>query len=212
MNFVSEDLNNYCIEHSFKPNSVCDEIEAYTRENVALPQMLIGKLEASLLGFIIRTNNSKKVLELGTYTGYSALAMAEHLPEDGELITLDINETTNKVARSFWEKSPHGKKITPMLGQALDILPEIDVTFDLIFIDADKGNYLNYLNILKNKLTDNGIFVIDNCLWGGRVLDPEDNSNQTRGIKAINDFVMNSPDLYASMLPVRDGMCLIRKA
>lgn len=211
MNFVSEDLHQYCISHSTRPHNVCDELEKYTKENVERSQMLIGKLEASLLGFLIKTINAKNILEIGTFTGYSALAMAEHLPVDGRIDTVDLDPETTQVAREYWGKSEHGNKITLHLGKALDILETLEGNFDLVFIDADKANYINYLNIVKNKLNPNGIIVVDNCLWSGKVLDESDETNSTVGIKRINDYVEESDEFFHTMLPVRDGMLLIRK-
>jgi caffeoyl-CoA O-methyltransferase len=115
MHLVSEDIENYCLEKSSKPSKVCEELHDYTKANVAIPEMVIGPLVGSYLGQMVRITRAKRVLEIGTYTGYSALAMAEQLPDDGELITLDMNPDTVKVAKSFWEKSPHGKKIEPIL-------------------------------------------------------------------------------------------------
>lgn len=211
MNFVSEDLHQYCINHSSRPHSVCDQLEKYTKDNVERSQMLIGKLEASLLGFLIKTINAKSILEIGTFTGYSALAMAEYLPEDGRIDTIDLDPETTSVAQEYWAKSEHGKKITLHLGKALNVLENLKGSFDFVFIDADKANYINYLNIVKDKLNPNGIIVVDNCLWSGKVLDESDDTNSTVGIKKINDYVEESEEFFHTMLPVRDGMLLIRK-
>jgi caffeoyl-CoA O-methyltransferase len=216
MMLVDEKINQYCIEHSSQPSSICDEIESYTKANVYSPQMLIGKLESSLLGFLIHTAKVKRILEVGTYTGYSALAMAEQLPQDGELITIDINSETNKIARSFWEKSPHSSKITSIMGKALDEIPKLQGQFDLVFLDADKRNYTNYFNLTIDRLSPNGMIIIDNCLWSGNVIKeekdiPEKARKSTVGIKEVNDLVASRDDLYLSMLPIRDGMFLIRK-
>lgn len=212
MQFVSEDLNNYCINHSSRPHNICDELESYTRENDPNRcQMLIGKLEASLLGFLLKTIDAKKVLEIGTYTGYSALAMAENLPADGELHTIDVNTETTELAKKYWEKSEHGKKITQHIGPALEVLKTLDKTFDFVFIDADKANYLNYLKEIDSMTHQNSIIVIDNCLWSGRILDENDQTNATVGIKKVNDYVAQQKNYYSTMLPIRDGMLLIRK-
>lgn len=212
MQFVSEDLNNYCINHSSKPHHICDELEAYTKTNDPNRcQMLIGKLEASLMGFLLKTIDAKNVLEIGTYTGYSALAMAENIPSDGQLHTIDVNTETTALAKKYWEKSEHGKKITQHIGPALDILETIDLTFDFVFIDADKANYLNYLKKIDSMTHQNSIIVIDNCLWSGRILDESDQSNATVGIKKVNDYVAQHDHYYSTMLPIRDGMLLIRK-
>lgn len=216
MNIVDQKIEQYSVEKSNRPSQDCDQIEIYTRENVHGAQMLIGKLEASILGFLLRSINAKRVLELGTFTGYSALAMAENLPDDGEVITLDVNEKTVELAKSFWEKSKHGNKIKSILGPGLESLKQLDGKFDLVFIDADKRNYLQYLEMTLERLTTNGIIVIDNVLWSGRVLpgaekDIEEEHRNTKFIRELNDHIANRTDLYATLLPVRDGMFLIKK-
>lgn len=211
MKFTDEKIENYSLQMSNKPSENCDLIESYTRENVDMHQMLIGKLEASIFGLLIRLVNAKNVLEIGTFTGYSALAMAEQLPNDGKVITLDINEINGKLAKSFWDKSPHGSKITQILGPALDSIDNLNEKFDLVFIDADKENYLNYLNKTLPMLSENGIIVLDNVLWGGRVIDENDNNSSTLGIREVNEYVANSDDLYATLLPIRDGIFVIKK-
>jgi len=143
--FTDPKISNYCLSKSDMPSKICQEIKKYTEDNVDYAQMVVGELEGSLLGFLVSLIGAKRILEIGCFTGYSALAMAERLPDDGELITLDINETNTEIAQSFWNKSPHGKKIHLKLGQALEILPTLSGKFDLAFIDADKINYLNYV-------------------------------------------------------------------
>ena len=216
MKIVDKEIEQYCIEKSNRPSSDCDKIESFTRANVHGAQMLIGKMEASILGFLLRSINAKRVLELGTFTGYSALAMAENLPIDGELITVDVNDTTVKLAKEFWATSKHGYKIKSMLGEGLKIVPELEGKFDLVFIDADKRNYLPYLEMLLPKLTHQGMIVIDNVLWSGRVLetakvDPEEEHRNTKFIRELNNWIAKNNDLYGTLLPVRDGMFLIKK-
>ena len=215
MKLIDEQIEKYCIEKSNVPSSLCNDLELYTRENVHGAQMLIGKMEASLLGFFIRAIGAKKILELGTFTGYSALAMAEELPDDGELITLDINEKTVQLAKSYWEKSPHGKKITSVIGPGLESISKVKGPFDLVFIDADKRNYLPYLEKSLELLSEKGMIVIDNVLWSGRVVeapsDSEDEHRNTKFIRELNDTIAKREDLYGTLLPLRDGMFLIKK-
>lgn len=216
MNIVDKAIEQYCIEKSNRPSSDCDKIETYTRANVHGAQMLIGKMEASILGFLLRSINAKRVLELGTFTGYSALAMAENLPIDGEIITIDVNDKTVTLAKEFWGNSKHGYKIKSILGEGLKIVPELEGKFDLVFIDADKRNYLPYLEMLLPKLTHQGMIVIDNVLWSGRVLesakvDPEEEHRNTKFIRELNNWIAKNNDLYGTLLPVRDGMFLIKK-
>jgi caffeoyl-CoA O-methyltransferase len=216
MNIVDKEIEQYCIEKSNRPSSDCDKIETYTRANVHGAQMLIGKMEASILGFLLRSINAKRVLELGTFTGYSALAMAENLPIDGEIITVDVNDKTVSLAKEFWGSSKHGYKIKSMLGEGLKIVPELEGKFDLVFIDADKRNYLPYLEMLLPRLTHQGVIVIDNVLWSGRVLesakvDPEEEHRNSKFIRELNNWIAKNNDLYGTLLPVRDGMFLIKK-
>lgn len=215
MKLIDEQIEKYCIDKSNVPSSLCNDLELYTRENVHGAQMLIGKMEASLLGFFIRSIGAERILELGTFTGYSALAMAEQLPNNGELITLDINEKTVQLAKSYWEKSPHGTKIKSLLGPGLETLNQVQGKFDLVFIDADKRNYLLYLEKSLELLTEKGMIVIDNVLWAGRVVeapgDSEDEHRNTKFIRELNDTIAKREDLYGTLLPLRDGMFLIKK-
>jgi|SRR5690606_15687175 len=208
---VSKEIEEYCIDHSTKPGETVREIGEYTRKNVHGSNMLIGEMEASVLTFLIKLGKVKTVLELGTYTGYSALAMAEQLPEEGKVVTVDINPETTKLARSFWDKSPHGKKIQQILKPGLEALKELDGKFDLVFIDADKNNYSNYLEWSLEHLSDNGLIVVDNTLWSGRVLNPEKDDKQTNSIAAHNEKVKSLKGYITTLLPIRDGMYLIQK-
>ena len=210
MKFISEEIENYSISKSNKPSIVCDEIQTYTKENVDMSQMLIGQMEASFLGFLIRSHKVKTVVEFGTYTGYSALAMAENLPTDGKVYTFDIDAENGKIAQSFWDKSSHGNKIQQIIGPALESISKIEDKIDLAFIDADKVNYTNYLNACLERLSENGIIVIDNVLWSGSVLKESDQES-TQAIQAVNDYIANRDDLYGTLLPIRDGMFLIQK-
>jgi caffeoyl-CoA O-methyltransferase len=216
MNLINSEILDYCIEKSNRPSSDCNQIEDYTRQNVHGAQMLIGKMEASILGFLLRSISAKRILELGTFTGYSALTMAENLPENGEVITVDVNEKTVTLAKQFWANSKHGYKIKSILGEGLKIIPTLEGEFDLVFIDADKRNYLNYLNLVLPMLSKQGMIVIDNVLWSGRVLpgaekDSEEEHRNTKFIREVNDYISSNTALYATLLPVRDGMFLIKK-
>ena len=204
-------INDYCIEKSDTPSPLCKNLEEHTQNNIPYAQMLVGELEASILGFLLRSIKAKNVLEFGTFTGYSALAMAENLPDDGELITLDINPDTVKVALDFWKQSPHGTKIKSIIGPALETVKTIEKEFDFIFIDADKVNYLDYFKQSFKLLSANGIIAIDNVLWGGEVLKEKNNDEQTKAIQELNNFISKRNDLSKTLLPVRDGLFLIQK-
>lgn len=211
MKFIDPELENYCVAKSNHPGKLGDELEVYTKENMYLPQMLTGKMEASFLGFLIRSIGVKRIVEFGTFTGYSALSMAENLPNDGEIFTFDINEISNKVAREFCAKSEHGNKIHPILKPGLEGVKDLTGKFDLVFIDADKCNYINYFNWAVENLSDKGIIVVDNALWSGNVLKTENIDESTQTIKELNDIIANREDLYGTLLPVRDGMFLVKK-
>lgn len=210
MKFIDQTITDYAQVKSTLPSELCEQIANYTKKNVAIPQMLIGKLEASILGFFIRSLNAKRVLEIGTFTGYSALAMAENLPPNGDIITIDINPKTTQIAQTFWEQSVHGSKIDAKIGSALNILPQLNPSFDLIFIDADKENYLEYLQESLKLLSTTGIVIIDNVLWSGKVLT-DSHEACTKGIQRVNDFVARHPQLISSLLPIRDGMLLVQR-
>lgn len=214
MNLVDQRIENYCISKSNIPSSDCEAIENYTRANVHGSHMLIGKMEASIMGFLLRSIDAKRVLEFGTFTGYSALTFAENIAQDGEVITVDINEKTVQLAKDFWNKSKHGHKIKSVLGDGVKIAEEIEGRFDFIFLDADKKSYKKYLEILLPKLTHKGMIVIDNVLWSGRVVeeigDQEEHRN-TKFIQELNNYIARNTELYGTLLPVRDGMFLIKK-
>ncbi len=171
--------------------------------------MQVGHLEGSFLYLLAKLARAKRILEIGTFTGYSALAMAEALPPGGRLITCDIDSVATGIARRFWKKSPHGKKIELRLGPALATLPRIKGPFDLVFIDADKENYQRYWNLCVPKVRRGGLLVADNVLWSGRVLRPTDRI--TRAIAAFSRFVDSDRRVESVMLPVRDGITLALK-
>jgi caffeoyl-CoA O-methyltransferase len=216
MQLIDPKIEEYCLAKSNLPSQDCLKIEEHTRANVHGANMLIGKMEASFLGFLLRSIHAKRVLELGTFTGYSALAMAENLPDDGEVITLDVNEKTVELAKKFWSESAAGSKIKSILGTGLEKIPTLTGKFDLVFIDADKRNYLPYLKLVVPMLSENGIVVIDNVLWSGRVLpgaelDQEEEHRNTKFIRDVNDYIVGEKTLYGTLMPIRDGMFLIKK-
>jgi caffeoyl-CoA O-methyltransferase len=207
---ISKDIENYCIEHSTRPGETVRALGEFTRAGVHGSNMLIGEMEASVLAFLIKLGKVKNILELGTYTGYSALAMAEQLPDDGKVITVDINPETTAIAKKFWAQSAHGKKIQLILKPGLLALEEIHENFDLIFIDADKNNYSNYLDWSLKHLSANGMIVVDNTLWYGKVLSGGVDK-QTDSIIAHNKKAKNLEGYIKTLLPIRDGMFLIQK-
>lgn len=209
MNLVDSKINSYCELHSTGPSKECSEIEDFTIQNVPLSVMLVGPLEGSFLGFLVSLLHCKRVLEIGCFTGYSALAMAERLPHDGKLITIDHNRETSLLARNFWKKSPHGEKITLVEGDALSVLTDILGPFDLIFLDATKSEYRQYFEKCLPLLSPNGLIVADNCLREGDVLKEHPDPG-TQSIKEFNSYLIHRTDLECVLLPVRDGIYLIK--
>lgn len=213
MNFIDERILNYSISKSSSPSIECSDLERNTKNTQPLHRMLCGPLEGSLLKTLITLNSSKKILELGTYTGYSALCMAEALPHDGKIITIDKNKKINEVAKEYWNKSSHSKKIHARFGDGLEVLETIDEKFDLVFIDADKRNYIKYFDKCLELLSDKGIIVVDNVLWSGRVVEgySEEVDKSTDYLKEFNDYISNKKGLIKTLLPIRDGIFLIQK-
>lgn len=173
------------------------------------PQMLTGPVEGRLLELLVFASGARRILELGTFTGYSALAMAAALPEDGWIDTCDVEPAHTDVARRYWERSPHGAKIRLHLGPALETIARLEGDFDLVFVDADKPNYDNYYEAVLPRLSERGLIVIDNTLWSGRVLEPEDEA--TRAIAALNDKLAADERVVVVQLTVRDGVTLVRR-
>lgn len=211
MNLISPEIEQYCIDHSTRPSILARELQIHTQDNIHGSQMLIGEMEASVLTSLIKLGRCQSVVEFGTYTGYSALIMAEQLPTNGKVFTIDINKETTALARSFWDKSPHGHKIIQLLKPGLEAMEELKDKYDLIFIDADKNNYSNYLKWSLNHLSERGIVVVDNTLWSGKVLSPLPDDKQTHSIIAHNELAASLSGYVKTLLPIRDGMFLIQK-
>lgn len=208
---IPKAIDDYCAAHSAPPSALRQELADYTLRHCAQPQMLVGALEAALLQMLIRVSGARRVLEIGLYTGYSALAMAEALPDDGEITSCDINPQTSAIAQSFFDRSPHGRKIAVRLGPALTTLKTLsaDRPFDFAFLDADKENYPAYYEALLPLLRPGGLLAADNVLWSGRVLEPQQESD--RAIARFNERVRTDGLVECVMLPLRDGVNLIRK-
>lgn len=201
-----EDLSRYVAAHSTLEDPLLARLAEATRERTDAPEMMVGHIEGLFLRTLVRATGAKRVLELGTFTGYSALAMAAGLPDDGEIITCDVNAETTAIARRHWDESPHGTKIRLELGPALETIASLSGEIDMVFIDADKENYVAYWEACIPKLRRGGLAVVDNVLWSGRVLDPKDAVEVA--IAAFNDHIVRDPRVELVMLPVRDGMTL----
>ena len=174
--------------------------------------MMVGLLEGRFLGTLVRTVRAKRILELGTFTGYSSISMALALPPEGRLITCDVNEETTAIARRYAEEAGVVDRIEYRLGPALDSIATLEGEFELIFIDADKPNYLNYYEATLPLLAENGVMILDNTLWSGRVADPQDDEESTRAIRAANEHIDEDPRVQNVLLTVRDGMNLVWRA
>ena len=212
MTIVPEELEAYAVARSSPEAPWLTALAAETREVSEYHGMMVGVLEGRFLEFLVFMTGARRVLEIGTFTGYSALSMAAALPADGRIVTCDIDPSTNEVARRAAAESPYGDRIEFRLGPALDTIATLDGPFDLVFIDADKESYLAYYEAVLPKLAERGVIVVDNVLWSGRVLDPSDETIDTVAIRAFNDALAVDSQVVCVMLTVRDGVTLIRRA
>ncbi len=206
---VSEAIEAYAGAHSSpEPDLLC-ELAAETRASMKSPQMMVGHAEGLFLKLLVRLMGARRVLEIGTFTGYSALAMADGLPDDGQIITCDINPESTAIARRYWARSPNGHKITLELRPALETIGSLAGPFDLVFIDADKPAYVDYWEACLPKVRSGGVILADNVLWSGRVLDPREKDDHA--LVAFNEHVARDPRVDRVMLPLRDGLTLAVK-
>lgn len=205
-----EEIEAYAEEHSSELHPILEELIEFTHKNTSLPQMMVGRVEGNFLKMLVEISGAKRVLEIGTFTGFSALMMAQGLPEDGKLITVEINPEYAQMAKSFIEKAPWGKKIEVIVGDAKKVLEELqNESFDFIFIDADKSSYPYYYEKCLKLLKRGGIMAIDNALWEGKVLEPKD--NRSKAIAKMNEMIKEDPRVEKVLLTVRDGIFLVRK-
>jgi caffeoyl-CoA O-methyltransferase len=209
MNFIDERVEQYAEEHSSPPRELFARLAAETHEKSESPQMMVGRIEGNFLALLVRTLRARRVLELGTFTGYSSIAMAQALPADGRLITCDVNEETTAIARRYAQEAGVADRIDYRLGPALETLAGLDGEFDLVFIDADKINYVSYYEATLPLLAESGLMVVDNTLWSGRVADPQEDDESVQAIRALNDRVRDDPRVDNVLLTVRDGMNLV---
>ena len=209
---VDEKIEAYAEAHTAPSGELFARLAAETREKTTSPQMMVGEIEGRFLQFLVRISNAKRVLEIGTFTGYSTLSIAGGLPSGGRITTCDVNEETTAIARRYAEEAGLADRIEFRLdGGGLESIALVEGPFDLVFIDADKPNYKNYYEAVLPKLADNGLIVIDNVLWSGRVVEDDEDDESTRAIREINDHVRNDSRVECVLLTVRDGMLLVRK-
>ncbi|HSM62584.1 MAG TPA: O-methyltransferase [Gillisia sp.] len=212
MHFLPEAIDNYATAHTQAEPDVLAQLTRETYQKILQPRMLSGHFQGRLLSILSKIVNPKTILELGTYTGYSAICLAEGLKENGELHTLDINEELQTIQNKYFELSGFRNNIHQHLGEALKILPNLDMKFDLIFMDADKPNYPAYFNLIIDKLNPGGILLTDNVLWSGKVVEPlKMDDESTRALLEYNTLVATDSRLETVMLPIRDGLSLSRR-
>ena len=208
----TDQLDEYILEHIDEEGEYLHRLYRATHTQLLRPRMASGHLQGRLLKMFVRMVRPKNILEIGTYSGYSALCMAEGLEDGGKIYTFEINDEQEDFTRPWFENSPYADKIDFRIGDALEHLPEMDVMFDLAFIDGDKRKYVDYYNMVMQHMSAGGYMLADNTLWDGHVADPAyDKDAQTVGIRAFNDLVAKDDRVEKVILPLRDGLTIIRK-
>lgn len=211
MNFLPEAIERYVELHTKPEPELLKQLSRETWQKVINPRMLSGHLQGRVLKMLVQMMRAKTILEIGTYTGYSALCMAEGLPSDGRLITIDVNDELQWIQDKYFSLSPDGHKIERRFGPALELIPTLTPDFDLVFIDADKENYLHYYEMLMQRLKPGAILLIDNVLWSGKVLlEPHPNDIETQVMKELNRHVTEDSRVENVLLPIRDGLMAVR--
>lgn len=212
MEFINDDLASYVENHSQAESDLLKKINRETHVEVLRPRMLSGHLQGRVLSILSKMISPKSILEIGTYTGYSALCMAEGLKKDGKIITIDNNEELENRVNSYFEESNFRKSIDFRVGDALEIIPTLDESFDLIFIDADKANYLNYYNLVIDQLASGSFIIADNVLWSGKVVKAlAVDDEETKALIHFNDIIQKDFRVENVLFPIRDGLMIIRK-
>jgi caffeoyl-CoA O-methyltransferase len=210
MDIVAREAGEYAADHTTPMSALLEEIEDFTLTKTRHPSMLTGRVEGRFLQFTVQLSGAQHIVDIGTFTGYSALAIAEVLPDGGKILTIENNRDHAKIAQDFFDKSPSGSKITLRMGEALEILKSLpDAKTDLVFIDADKQNYSAYYKESMRILRNGGLILADNALWYGRIFDPKD--DESRAIAHFNELVKADNRAEKLFLTIRDGIYLIRK-
>lgn len=211
MHFISPELEDYIEKHSEKEPELLATLNKETYQKILLPRMLSGHFQGRVLSMLSKLIRPVNILEIGTYTGYSALCLCEGMQESGQLHTIDIKEELIDFQRKHFDKSPWGHQIFQHLGEAVTIIPGLELKFDLVFIDADKENYLNYFELILPKMNKGGIILSDNVLWSGKVLEPlHPNDTSTKVLMEYNELLKNDPRVETVLLPIRDGLTVSR--
>lgn len=211
MHFISQELEDYIEQHSGKEPELLAALNKETYQKILLPRMLSGHFQGRVLSMLSKLIRPVNILEIGTYTGYSALCLCEGMQESGMLHTIDIKEELVDFQRKHFNKSPWGKQIVQHLGEATDIIPNLNVKFDLVFIDADKENYINYFELIVPKMNKGGVILSDNVLWSGKVLEPLNPKDvSTKVLLDYNKLLINDSRVETVLLPIRDGLTVSR--
>ena len=211
MDIIPQKIDDYVVEHSENEPQLLKQLNRETWQTVLNPRMLSGAFQGRVLSMLSKLTQPNSILEIGTYTGYSALCLAEGLSQDGILHTIDHNEELASLQEKYFNKSPYKHQIKQYIGNAIDIIPTIDEKFDLVFIDADKSNYINYYNLVIDKMNKGGIILSDNVLWSGKVvekLNPKD--QDTKALLTYNNLLKEDPRVETVLLPIRDGLTISR--
>ena len=211
MHFISEELEDYIEKHSQAEPPLLAQLNKETYQKVLLPRMLSGHFQGRVLSMLSKLIRPKNILEIGTYTGYATLCLCEGMQKDGQLHTIDIKEELVDFQRKYFDQSGWGTQIVQHLGEGTAVIPTLDLKFDLVFIDADKENYLNYYELIVPKMNPGGIILSDNVLWSGKVLEPlQPNDLSTKILLEYNDLLRNDPRVETVLLPIRDGLTVSR--
>ena len=212
MEFLEKNLAEYCENHTSPESELLSKLNRDTHVKVVSSRMLSGHLQGRVLSFISKLQKPTFIVEVGTYTGYSALCLAEGLSENGKLLSIDVNEETSYYAQSFINQSVYKNKIDLVVADAKAVIPDIAEPIDLVFIDADKKNYLSYYHLLIEKLSTGGLIIADNVLWSGKITMPvSDMDRETLALHEFNNFIQNDERVENMLLPIRDGLMVIRK-
>ena len=210
MDFISEKLAEYLSQNSDKEPKILSKLNKETHQKILQPRMLSGHIQGRFLSLISKIKSPLQILEIGTYTGYGTLCLAEGLATNGKIFTIDRNEELINIQNKYFEESGNRDKIVQLTGNAVNVLMGLDENFDLIFIDADKENYIKYFEIVSKKLNPNGIIISDNVLWSGKVVEESDNDQETDTLKKFNKLLSKDERFETIILPLRDGLSISR--
>ena len=212
MDFLPKEIENYALNHTTAENDLLKELNRQTHIQILQPRMLSGHLQGKVLSMISHMIQPNRVLEVGTYTGYSALSIAEGLSKDGKIVTIDINEELEPFIRSYFERSSFNDKIDFLVGNAVEVIPTLNEIWDIVFIDADKENYSIYFDLVINQVRKGGFIIVDNVLWSGKVVqEVEANDKETKGIIEFNSKVKEDSRVENVLFTIRDGLMVLRK-